>query len=1197
MAKLAGFGFSAGDQVLLKKGEVWRETWYVNTGGSSGNPITYGSYGAAVAKPRITGTELVSGWTQYSGNIYQASFTNSIDIYLLVEDQTTMAMPVGSLAAVTGAGKFWFDDTNNLVYYWASDGADPDTHTMEIGARYDVVSSDDREYITFDGLQIDGAGGQYGRGFGLKPTWFTPDNITLQNMKISFNYYAGILVSYATNFTPISNFKIYSSEINNNGVFGIWIRSQSTSYRITGFRLDGSNVHHNGLDKTSVGQFGILLESASAPIITGNTIHDNQGQFDWSGNLYLSYSINATVEYNTVYNGYKNNIHFDGASNGFVAKYNVSYGAFWNGFWVEEHLRANGTSQIINNTSYGNLHGFVFGPGVSPTTVSGVTVKNNIFAYNTRASDDLNNTASDNDVDYNIYYTDGSAEGQFRYNNGFVDFATWKTNTGWDANSTFSEPVFLNRTSQDFHLTSSSPAINAGTSLSLTPDFAGTAVPQGSAPDDGAYEFILPSAPSSLAQYKSDGTTSITTGDWSGSSVVLKFNMSSSNSTDSLSPQVEVREVGTDFTNSVTNSGDAVAYSGSAVTGTVTITGLTTGTTYHWQARISNSAGQGSWVSYGGNVESATDFKADATAPTSGSVVINSGATNTNSRSVTLTISATDSNSGNYQMMVSENSDFSGASWETYSTSKSWTLSTTDGTKTVYTKFKDNTENTSSAVSDSIVLDTTAPADFSLDSPGDNSYTKDERPTFKWKAATDATTGLSKYVLEIDNPSIGSSQPSGDFTIDNIPTSGTTDITSNNKYVIHFDGFSDSDSTNNYISVYTRSTSDWGTSENDGKLREGRVSWKVKTVDNAGNETSSSRTLFVDKTSPSVTFTQINSTLYTSNNFSTTDKTPTIFGKITDSLSGGDSSQTQDENGPKVASAPKEVNIKVEKKEGLTYKLVTLYKINMDNPYYTCDPDKTIDNSKQKCDKYLPFEYTPKENLGLGTYRITLSGKDKSDNTSSESSFTLNIATLAQITTPEEKNIIEEGIKELPKEDQKKVKEELEITKPSPSLTLAPSQGIGGFFKNILGGIINTTGNIFSYLAGVTNYGGQTIGQGLKQPKHFIVSLGDWLSYTTTSFGEIVLDQEPTKITDVKVAKLNKDSVIITWKTNHLATSKVNYGETLDYGKDIQSSTKVHDHKMEITGLKPTQKYYYEVMSQNKNYVYDAHHEFITPKE
>lgn len=119
----------------------------------------------------------------------------------------------------------------------------------------------------------------------------------------------------------------------------------------------------------------------------------------------------------------------------------------------------------------------------------------------------------------------------------------------------------------------------------------------------------------------------------------------------------------------------------------------------------------------------------------------------------------------------------------------------------------------------------------------------------------------------------------------------------------------------------------------------------------------------------------------------------------------------------------------------------------------------------------------------------------------------------------------------------------------------------------------------------------------MKQPKHLISSLGEWLSYTTTSFGEIVLDKEPTKITDVKVAKLNKDSVIIIWKTNHLATSKVNYGLTKDFGKDVQFSTKVHEHKIEITGLQPGTKYYYEVMSQSKNYVYDANHEFTTPKE
>lgn len=59
MAKLAGFGFVAGDQVSLKKGDVWRETWYVNTGGSTGNPITYNSYGASASKPVSQGPILL----------------------------------------------------------------------------------------------------------------------------------------------------------------------------------------------------------------------------------------------------------------------------------------------------------------------------------------------------------------------------------------------------------------------------------------------------------------------------------------------------------------------------------------------------------------------------------------------------------------------------------------------------------------------------------------------------------------------------------------------------------------------------------------------------------------------------------------------------------------------------------------------------------------------------------------------------------------------------------------------------------------------------------------------------------------------------------------------------------------------------------------------------------------------------------
>ena len=89
----------------------------------------------------------------------------------------------------------------------------------------------------------------------------------------------------------------------------------------------------------------------------------------------------------------------------------------------------------------------------------------------------------------------------------------------------------------------------------------------------------------------------------------------------------------------------------------------------------------------------------DTQAP-SGSISINSGASTTASLSVTLSLSA----SGATEMRVSNSSSFSGSSWETYSSTKSWTLSSGDGTKTVYARFRDSAGNESSAVSDSILL-------------------------------------------------------------------------------------------------------------------------------------------------------------------------------------------------------------------------------------------------------------------------------------------------------------------------------------------------------------------------------------------------------------------------------------------------------------------------------------------------------------
>jgi hypothetical protein len=82
------------------------------------------------------------------------------------------------------------------------------------------------------------------------------------------------------------------------------------------------------------------------------------------------------------------------------------------------------------------------------------------------------------------------------------------------------------------------------------------------------------------------------------------------------------------------------------------------------------------------------------------SLKINNGASGTSSRTVTLNNTAVQSPT---HYMASEKSDFSGASWKSYSTAPSFTLSSGNGEKTVYFKVK-NSAGKSAAVSDSITL-------------------------------------------------------------------------------------------------------------------------------------------------------------------------------------------------------------------------------------------------------------------------------------------------------------------------------------------------------------------------------------------------------------------------------------------------------------------------------------------------------------
>ncbi|MFA6254975.1 MAG: hypothetical protein WC675_02975 [Patescibacteria group bacterium] len=146
--------------------------------------------------------------------------------------------------------------------------------------------------------------------------------------------------------------------------------------------------------------------------------------------------------------------------------------------------------------------------------------------------------------------------------------------------------------------------------------------------------------------------------------------------------------------------------------------------------------------------------------PSATSVKINNNDAQTENTAVTLTLAATNAAT----MLIANKSDFTDAgSWVTYATSKSWTLTSGVGTKTVYVKFRSSSGGDSTAVSDSIEL--VAPA---------------ETTTGNVTAEAGGTTTLSDGKLSVVVPS-GAVSGSGSVTID--PTTSYTAPTGDNQVV------------------------------------------------------------------------------------------------------------------------------------------------------------------------------------------------------------------------------------------------------------------------------------------------------------------------------------------------------------------------------------------------------------------------------
>ena len=87
----AAFSFSPGDSILFKCGDTFYGTLTLVEGGTSGNPITIGSYGTGIL-PVITGFTTISSWTNEGSGIYSKVITSDMQTNMVTIDDVNTPM-------------------------------------------------------------------------------------------------------------------------------------------------------------------------------------------------------------------------------------------------------------------------------------------------------------------------------------------------------------------------------------------------------------------------------------------------------------------------------------------------------------------------------------------------------------------------------------------------------------------------------------------------------------------------------------------------------------------------------------------------------------------------------------------------------------------------------------------------------------------------------------------------------------------------------------------------------------------------------------------------------------------------------------------------------------------------------------------------------------------------------------------------
>ena len=507
IAKVNASRFYPGDQILFKRGQVWREQLTIFSSGSAGNPIRFGAYSTGNT-PEIKGSDTIGGWINDPARGVYYTVLDLKPTRVFQDGNDVPLKEASSPEEVMNSGGSWYyDGVTKRIFIQTTQKDKPISHLIEgVFRNYCISSYGGAEYIVIEELCMNqcskagiysvlnnswtirrckvfnsGENGIYacgkptGNGEGSTTGWIIEGNtVGRVDCDTHLEYRAAIAVRGMYN--PV----IRNNVIKSVNAFGILLHRGGLGEGST-----SSFAEIYGNEVTNCMSNIILFRSDNCKVYRNN-IHDSRG-----GGIMVQYgSNNAQLFYNIIYNlslpDYKDN---------------------YNGIDINTDSR---NGRVYNNLVSKVAYACCTVEDTSPGPANGWEIRNNIFDARGNDPKDvpimINPKISQVTLSNNNYINDPGfrAIGKWKGTN-IASLDLWvsivNADVGGDyseANSISAPPLYRDISQRDFRLRQESPCIDGGFDVGLAEDFGGNAVPSGRRPEIGPFEYGSIAKPTNL---------------------------------------------------------------------------------------------------------------------------------------------------------------------------------------------------------------------------------------------------------------------------------------------------------------------------------------------------------------------------------------------------------------------------------------------------------------------------------------------------------------------------------------------------------------------------------------------------------------------------------------------------------------------------------------------------------------------------